>query len=111
VPDEAKRVELVSERPPLNRSSYIGLGLLASLVIGFRPLSDAFFGNGSFEGAVARFVVVVIFCIAASSMLGRLLDSAPEEDDEDVDGDGPVGEAGAPPEDTDSQTRTEGATS
>ena len=103
MPDDTKRVELVSDADPVNRTGYIGLGLLGSLVLGFGPLSDALLGNGPFEAALGRFVVCVVFCVGAASLLGRLLDSAPKEEKEDTtasddDGTGtPDGTGGNPP--------------
>ena len=74
--DDSRRVELISERQA-NRTSNIGLGLLASLAVGFGPLSDAIQGNGSFESAIGRFVACVVVCVGAAAVLGHLLDSAP----------------------------------
>ncbi len=76
--DDGKRIELVSNRQAANRTSYVGLGLLTSLIVGYSPLSDALFGHGSFEGALGRFVACVAVCVLGASSLGRLLDSAPK---------------------------------
>jgi hypothetical protein len=78
--DATKRIELVSDREIEHRTSYIGLGLLASLIVGWGPLTDALFGYGSFEGALGRFVACVAVCVAGASSLGRLLDSAPRSE-------------------------------
>lgn len=75
---ETTKVELVTEREPINRTSSIGLGLLASLAVGFGPLTDALMGRGPFEAALGRFVACVVFCVVAASLLGRLLDGAPK---------------------------------
>ncbi|MGF1599690.1 MAG: hypothetical protein ACFCVK_22715 [Acidimicrobiales bacterium] len=77
-----RRVELIDRTTNDNRPQRVGLGLLASLVVGFGPLDDAFSGNGSFEGAMFRFGVCVVGCVAAALVLGRLLDSAPPPEDE-----------------------------
>lgn len=87
--DTTKRVELVSDREVENRTSYVGLGLLASLIVGWGPLADALFGHGSFEGALGRFVACVAVCVAGASSLGRLLDSAPRAETNE-EGDPPV---------------------
>ncbi len=79
--NSSKRIELVLNRETNNRTSYIGLGLLTSLIVGYSPLADALFGNGSFEGALGRFVACVAVCVFGASSLGRLLDSAPRAED------------------------------
>ena len=73
--DESARVELITERRA-NRTSHIGLGLLASLAVGFGPLTDAIYGHGSFESAMGRFVACVAVCVVASTAVGHLLDGA-----------------------------------
>lgn len=75
--DDGRRVELVDDRDTGNRTAHIGLGLLASLVVGLSPLTDALRGNGSFEGAIGRYLVVVAVCVGSAAVLGRLLDNAP----------------------------------
>ena len=85
-----KRIELVDHATNENRPQRIGLGLLASLVVGSGPLRDAFSGNGSFEGAMARFGICVAGCVTAALVLGWLLDSAPPPDDELAPDDGVV---------------------
>ena len=77
--DDSKKVQLVVEPEGSSRAPHIGFGLLASVVVGFAPLSDAFQGNGSFEGAIGRFLACVAFCVVAAVLLGRVLDSAPPE--------------------------------
>ncbi len=88
--DDGKRIELVLNRQTANRTSYVGLGLLISLIVGYGPLTDALFGHGSFEGALGRFVACVAVCVVGVSSLGRLLDSAPRvrshEDEEGTSG-------------------------
>jgi len=70
---------------PVNRLSFIGLGLLASPIIGFSPLSDALTGNGPFENAIARFVACVAFSVTAAAIIGRLLESAPPPEEGPVE--------------------------
>lgn len=77
--DEGRRVELVDDRDTGNRTAHIGLGLLASLVVGLSPLTDALRGNGSFEGAIGRYLVVVAVCVGSAAVLGRLLDNVPRQ--------------------------------
>ena len=81
---EEKRIELVEPAPdPDHRAQRIGLGLLGSMVLGWAPLNDAFHGNGSFEGAIARFLLCVIVSVGAVLFLGRLLDGAPDPEPAD----------------------------
>lgn len=85
-----RRVELVEPATPDDgHNARIGLALLASLVIGFGPLRDAALGNGSFPQAVGRYLLCLAACVGAMLVLGRLLDGAPEPED---DG-GPAAEA------------------
>jgi hypothetical protein len=78
VPADGKRVELVDEggRSP-GLPSYIGIGLLGSLVVGFGPLRDAAQGHGSFEDAMTRYLACLLVCLVGASAVGRILDSAP----------------------------------
>ncbi|MCP3993196.1 MAG: hypothetical protein GY724_29305 [Actinomycetia bacterium] len=100
--NSGRRIELISNRQSPHRTSYIGLGLLTSLVVGYGPLTDALFGNGSFEGALGRFIACVAVCVFGASSLGHLLDNAPEAEDREDDEipgaseTGPIG-AGDPP--------------
>lgn len=77
MPEDRKQIELVVQRDRPYRISHIGLGLLASLVVGFGPLSDAFQGHGSFESAIVRFLACVTVSVCGAMVVGRLLDSAP----------------------------------
>jgi hypothetical protein len=83
VADDSKRIELVEPAGGDHRTQRIGLGLLLSLVLGFGPLRDAVVGNGSFEGAVGRFLICVAVSEAAVLVLGRLLDGAQPPDSDD----------------------------
>ncbi|MGB5755959.1 MAG: hypothetical protein WBM50_03515 [Acidimicrobiales bacterium] len=74
---DGKRVELIDDTESSNATSYIGLGLLASLVVGFSPLLDAIRGNGTFENAMLRYLACLAVCVVAAAVLGRMLDSAP----------------------------------
>ncbi len=74
---DGKRVELIDDTDSSNTTSYIGLGLLASLIVGFSPLLDAIQGNGTFENAMLRFLACLAVCVVAATVLGRMLDSAP----------------------------------
>lgn len=76
---DGKRVELIDDGESSNATSYIGLGLIASLIVGFSPLLDAIQGNGSFENAMLRFLACIAVCVVAAAVIGRLLDSAPTE--------------------------------
>ena len=89
---EEKRIELVAHRDQPHRSSQIGLGLLASLLVGYSPLRDALQGNGSFENAIGRYLACLAFCVAAALVIGRLLDAAPEPEDTAPDREGPSAE-------------------
>lgn len=60
-----------------NRLRIVGLGLIASIVVGFSPLRDAAQGNGSFENAMMRFLACFVVCVLAASIIGRILDGAP----------------------------------
>ena len=71
-----KRVELVDDGESSNATSYIGLGLIGSLVVGFSPLLDAIQGNGPFESAMLRFLACVAVSVGAAAIIGRMLDSA-----------------------------------
>ena len=73
------------------RTQYIGLGLIASVIVGFSPLRDALQGNGSFENAMFRFLACFVVCVFAASVLGRMVDAAPEPEPEEVDEDELVG--------------------
>lgn len=91
--ENAKRIELIEPAPDDDhRSRRIGLGLLGSLVLGFRPLSDALSGSGPFEHAVGRFLICIAVSIGAALTLGRLIDGAPPppETDEDEATGGPA---------------------
>ena len=77
---DGKRVELIDEDASSNATSYIGLGLLASLIVGFSPLLDAIQGNGTFESALLRYLACLAVCVVAATILGRMLDSAPADD-------------------------------
>lgn len=80
-PAPGRRVELVEPTPPDDgHNARIGLGLLASLVIGFGPLRDAALGNGSFPMAVGRYLACLAASVVAALVLGRLLDGAPPEE-------------------------------
>lgn len=84
-----KRVELIAS--PVEQASRIqwtGIGLLASLVVGYRPLSDAIRGNGPFTDALFRFGLCVAFSLVAALVLARLLDGAPPEESGDAGGEG-----------------------
>ncbi len=76
---DGKRVELIDDGNSSNATSYIGLGLLASLIVGFSPLLDAIQGNGPFESAMLRFLACIAVCVVAAATIGRLLDNAPAE--------------------------------
>jgi hypothetical protein len=56
---------------------YIGVGLLASLVVGWPPLRDAVLGYGPLDAAMTRFVICLLACVAGASLIGRMLDNAP----------------------------------
>ncbi len=73
---------------PMNRLRLIGVGLIASVVIGYPPLRDAIQGNGPFENAMLRFVLCFGACVLAASVIGRLLDGAPPPEPEEVDEEG-----------------------
>lgn len=100
---DGKRVELIDDGESSNATSYIGLGLIASLIVGFSPLLDAIQGNGSFENAMLRFLACIAVCVVAAAVLGRLLDSAPAEAQtgsagdhgSDVDGQSPFNSSSA----------------
>lgn len=79
-----KRVELVDPGDPSTAGlpGYIGVGLLGGFVLGFGPLRDAVQGNGPFEEAMLRFVACLLVCVAAASVLGRLLDNAEGDEPE-----------------------------
>ncbi len=74
-----KRVELVDEGDPNSSGlpGYIGVGLIGGMIVGYGPLRDAMGGTGAFEDAMVRFVACVLVCVAAASIVGRLLESAP----------------------------------
>lgn len=82
-----KKVELVDEVDPSSAGlpGYIGIGLLGGFILGFDPLRDAAQGNGPFEDAMVRFVACLLACVAAASIIGRLLDNAPPPDDDEED--------------------------
>lgn len=94
--DEHKRVNLVVERPSVARSPFIGFGLLASLAIGARPLSNAATGAGSFESAIGRFLLIMVTCALAGALLGRLLDGSTTVR-LDTNLHGPIGDPGVAP--------------
>ncbi len=73
---DGKRVELIDEGQSSNATSYIGLGLIASLIVGAAPLLDALNGNGPFESAMLRYLACLAVCVVAAATLGRMLDSA-----------------------------------
>lgn len=74
------------DEPPSARAGYIGIGLVGSLFVGFDPLRDAFLGNGSFEGAVVRYLACVAVCVVGAGTIGRLIDaSAPDPSEGDGD--------------------------
>jgi hypothetical protein len=75
---EGKRVELIDgDQDGAGVKSYIGLGLIGSLIIGFSPLRDAVVGNGPFEEAMMRFLACVAVSVGAATIIGRLIDAAP----------------------------------
>lgn len=74
---ERRRVELIDDGDSSNATSYIGLGLIASLIIGFSPLLDAIQGNGPFENAMLRYLACLAVSVTAASIIGRMLDNAP----------------------------------
>ena len=78
---DGKRVELIDEGQSSNATSYIGLGLIASLIVGSAPLLDALNGNGPFENAMLRYLAVLAVCVIAAATLGRMLDSAAQAND------------------------------
>lgn len=82
-----KRVELIDQGDPATSAlpGYIGVGLIGGFILGFGPLSDAVQGVGPFEDAMVRFLACILVCVAAASILGRILESAPPAD-EAVDG-------------------------
>lgn len=78
---------------------YIGVGMLGGIVLGFDPLRDAAQGNGAFEDAMIRFVACLLVCVAAASVIGRLLDSAPPEEvdaEQETEVADPSAQAGSP---------------
>jgi len=84
--DEAaatKRVELIDEGDPASSGlpGYIGVGLIGGMGLGYGPLRDAIGGAGPFEDAMLRFVACVLVCVAAASIIGRILESAPPADE------------------------------
>ncbi|MEZ5409103.1 MAG: hypothetical protein R2761_13820 [Acidimicrobiales bacterium] len=84
-----RRLELVEPAGPDDgRNTRIGLALLASLVIGFGPLREAALGSGSFPQALGRYLVCLAACVVAMLVLGRLLDGAPEPEDDSGPQDG-----------------------
>lgn len=82
---DGKRVELIDEGQSSNATSYIGLGLIASLIVGSGPLLDALNGNGSFENAMLRYLACLAVCVIAAAMLGRMLDSAQFNNSDDAE--------------------------
>lgn len=75
---DGKRVELIDENGGGSTvTSYIGLGLIGSLIIGYSPLLDAIQGNGSFENAMLRFLACVAVSVGASTVIGRMLNVPP----------------------------------
>lgn len=73
-----RRIELVDTGAPRRAGmpGYIGVGLLAGVVVGLGPLRDAALGNGPFEAAMIRFAARLLVCLVAANLLGRLLDGA-----------------------------------
>jgi hypothetical protein len=68
--------------PPVpidHRAQRVGLGMLASLAVGYGPLRDAVTGVGSFEEAIGRYLLCLGGSVAAALILGHLLDG-PEND-------------------------------
>jgi hypothetical protein len=86
---DGKRVELIDEGQSSNATSYIGLGLIASLIVGSGPLLDALNGNGPFESAMLRYLACLGVCVVAAATLGRMLDNAQYEDDDPGGPNGP----------------------
>jgi len=83
-----KRVELIDDpdRSGDGLPGYIGVGLIAGIVLGSGPLRHAVQGTGPFEDAMLRFLACILVCVAAASFIGRILDSAPPaRDDAEVD--------------------------
>lgn len=90
-----KRVELIDQGDPSSSAlpGYIGVGLIGGFILGFGPLRDAVQGVGPFEDAMVRFLACILVCVAAASILGRILESAPpaEESNDSAD----AGDAGS----------------
>ena len=82
-PGATKRVELIDQGDPASAGlpGYIGVGLIGGVILGLGPLGDAVRGVGPFETAMVRFLACVLVCVAAASIVGRILDGAPPEDD------------------------------
>ncbi len=79
----SKRVELIDAGDPASSGlpGYIGVGLIGGMILGYGPLRDAIGGSGPFEDAMIRFVACVLACVAAASVIGRILESAPPADE------------------------------
>lgn len=83
---EPKRIELIS--PAENDQAHvgrIGLGLVMSFPLGWGPLSDAFAGRGSYEESMGKFLIVVGACVLGTTIIGKILDSAPNPGEENLD--------------------------
>ena len=80
-----KVVELVDRVDPASAGlpGYIGVGMLGGVLLGLDPLRDAAQGNGPFEDAMFRFLACLLVCIAAASIIGRLLDGARGDERDD----------------------------
>jgi hypothetical protein len=101
-----KKAKKGDDGPPTFLPSSIGIGLLASLVVGFGPLRDAVGGHGPFEAAMLRYLACLVACLVGASIVGRLVDGAPPPeaaspaDQPDVDalgsGGSQTGAAGVP---------------
>lgn len=64
---------------------FVGVGLLGGVIVGFDPLRDAVRGYGPFDTAMLRFLACVLVCVTAASLIGRLIDSVPRDDDSSDD--------------------------
>ncbi len=79
--EDQRRVELVTETNSDGlRGQLTGAGLLVACVIGYPALNDAARGNGSFEMAIGRFLLCVIVCLVAASVLSSRLEAAGARD-------------------------------
>lgn len=76
---DGRRIQLIAAPEPSRREALLtGIGLLGGLFLGRSSLMAAVTGSERIDAALGHFVLVVLVCVGALLLLGRLVDQMVE---------------------------------